>query len=496
MWWTALLAALLAFGFLGSRGIWDPDEGRYTNVALTMLDRGDWLNPQRNDEVGHWTKPPLTYWTIAGSVAAFGRNPWAARLPIALSYLFCVWMAWRCAGRLAPGTQATAAIVYASMLLPFGAANYVTTDFILAATQALAVHAFIEARFGAREHAQRWLLLMWAAYAAAFMTKGPPGLLPLLATATLGWLAPSSQPRRWLPVLWGTALFLALVLPWFAEVTLRHEGLVRYYLGAEVVDRVASDRFQRHGEWYGWLQVYGPTLALGTLPWTPALWRWCRALPRRLRAWHDRSSRQSAATELLLVLWVALPLVVFCLSQSRLPLYLLPLFVPLAIVVALQRQREGHGSIDRRWLCSWVVVLLGLRLAAAGFPSHKDASVWAREIRARSPEVPTEVIFVDDMARYGLHLHLGVEIEKVSLEPQIESSRFDPVYDGPLATELREAAHESGAIYIVKQAHWPSVRTRIEALGYAVSPLGRPYRGRVMFKARPNGSPPAHDDGA
>ncbi|MEO6365992.1 MAG: glycosyltransferase family 39 protein, partial [Luteimonas sp.] len=100
--WIALLALVLAFGFLGTRGIWDPDEGRYTNVAINMLDSGDWLNPRRNEDIGHWTKPPLTYWAIASSVGAFGKNPWAARLPSALSYLLCIWLAWRIARRLAP----------------------------------------------------------------------------------------------------------------------------------------------------------------------------------------------------------------------------------------------------------------------------------------------------------------------------------------------------------------------------------------------------------
>src|SRR4249919_231318 len=96
--WIAALAIVLALLFLGSRGIWDPDEGRYTNVALHMLDSGDWIDPHRSEEVNHWTKPPLTYWAIASSVAVFGHNAWAARLPAALSYLLCIWLAWRIAG--------------------------------------------------------------------------------------------------------------------------------------------------------------------------------------------------------------------------------------------------------------------------------------------------------------------------------------------------------------------------------------------------------------
>ena len=69
------VAVLVGFGFLGSRGIWDPDEGRYTNVALNMVDGGDWVNPRRNDDVDHWTKPPLTYWAIAASTELFGDPP-------------------------------------------------------------------------------------------------------------------------------------------------------------------------------------------------------------------------------------------------------------------------------------------------------------------------------------------------------------------------------------------------------------------------------------
>ena len=88
---------MLALALLGQRGIWDPDEGRYTNVALHMLDSGNWLEPHRSEEVGHWTKPPLTYWAIAASVEVFGRNPWAARLPGSLAYLLCAWLAFRIA---------------------------------------------------------------------------------------------------------------------------------------------------------------------------------------------------------------------------------------------------------------------------------------------------------------------------------------------------------------------------------------------------------------
>ena len=479
---VALLAAALALLWLGLRGIWDPDEGRYTNVAMHMLDSGDWLNPRRSDEVGHWTKPPLTYWAIASSVALFGPSAFAGRLPAALAYLFCVWLAWRTARRLAPGAQATAALAYATMLLTFGASQLITTDYLLAAWTGLAMWAFIEARFGGHARPNRWIALMWAAFALAFLTKGPPALLTLLVIVVFDRLMPKAKSHRLLNAS-GIGLFLLLAAPWYIAVIHGHPGLFRYFIGDEVVNRVTTNQFGRHGEWYGWLQVYAPTLLLGTLPWTPALWRWARALPASLRRWRDPGLREVEARWLLPALWLLLPLLVFCLSRSRMPLYLLPLFLPIALLVAQQRQREGHGLPDWRWIGLWALLLMGLKLASAAWPTHKDASQWAAELRARIPGPIEEVVFVEDMARYGLHIELGAEVEKLSLDPEPAAPRFNPDNDADLAQELGE--HERNVVWITKQARFPQVRARMQAAGYRVVPQGAPYQRRVIFVVEP-----------
>ena len=479
---VALLAAALALLWLGLRGIWDPDEGRYTNVAMHMLDSGDWLNPRRSDEVGHWTKPPLTYWAIASSVALFGPSAFAGRLPAALAYLFCVWLAWRTARRLAPGAQATAALAYATMLLTFGASQLITTDYLLAAWTGLAMWAFIEARFGGHARPNRWIALMWAAFALAFLTKGPPALLTLLVIVVFDRLMPKAKSHRLLNAS-GVGLFLLLAAPWYIAVIHGHPGLFRYFIGDEVVNRVTTNEFGRHGEWYGWLQVYAPTLLLGTLPWTPALWRWARALPASLRRWRDPGLRAVEARWLLPALWLLLPLLVFCLSRSRMPLYLLPLFLPIALLVAQQRQREGRGLPDWRWIGLWALLLLGLKLASAAWPTHKDASQWATELRARIPGPIEEVVFVEDMARYGLHIELGAEVEKLSLDPEPDAPRFNPDNDADLAQELGE--HERNVVWITKQARFPQVRARMQAAGYRVVPQGAPYQRRVIFVVEP-----------
>ena len=477
----ALLALTLGLLFLGQRGIWDPDEGRYSNVALHMLDSGNWIEPHRSAEIAHWTKPPLTYWAIAGSVAVFGHNAWAARLPAALSYLLCVWLAWKIARRMAPGSEQQAALLYATMLFPIGAAQFISTDYVLAACETLAMWGFIEARFGAHARPQRWLLLMWAGFALAFLAKGPPGLLPLLAVIGFDLSLPGAQRPRALQ--WqGLLLFLLVAAPWYVAVTLRNPGLLDYFLGKVVVGRVASDTFARHGEWYGWLAVYAPTLLLGTLPWTPALLRWARGLPARVLAWRSGEGRSGDRAGLLLALWLLVPLLVFCVSRSRLPLYILPLFVPLAVIAARQRLHDGLPLPRWRWLLLFCAVMLAVQLGVARWPTHKDASAWTAAIHQRVPGPVTQVDFVDDMARYGLHLHLGTDVEKLSVQPAV-LSRFNPEFDETVADELR-VDFDPAALWITKQAQWPAARDAISANGFVAVMQGTPYQDRVLFRVQ------------
>ena len=478
--WLLLAAMLLAFCFLGSRGLYDPDEGRYTNVALTMLDSGEWIDPQRNADTGHWTKPPLTYWVLAGSIRLFGANAWAARLPMALAFLACIFLCRASAKRLAPGREDLAALAYMTMPVPFLASGLVTTDFLLAAFQALAMFAFVRARFD-EDGPGRWPWLMAAAFALAFLTKGPPALLPLLAVLVFAWLAPAPRPVPRLQVAGCVALFFALAAPWFVVVSWRHEGLLAYFLGAEVVARVASNDFARHGQWYGWAVVYVPVLLLGTLPWTGRLLAWARSLPAACARWREPAARKAESPSLLLAVWLLLPLLAFCIARSRLPLYLLPLFVPLALLVALQSQAGARGLPHWRWLALWTCLLLAFRAATAYYPSDQDASAWAREIAARAPYPVREVVFVEDMPRYGLHLYLQAEVESLSLDEVADAPRFNPEYDESLAVELAESASEPGVVYVTKRKTWAAVQQRLARHGFRASPRGQAFHGRMIF---------------
>jgi 4-amino-4-deoxy-L-arabinose transferase-like glycosyltransferase len=363
------------------------------------------------------------------------------------------------------------------MLLPALASQLITTDFLLAAFEALAMWAYVEGRFGAHERRFRWWIAMWVAFGLAFLTKGPPALLPLAAILILEWLAPSQVTRR-SQLFAAVVAFLAVAVPWYVAVSVRHPGLFRYFLGSEVVGRVASDQFGRNGEWYGWALVYLPTLLVGTLPWTASVARWLYTLSSKARRWQAPAERVSDSAELLLTIWLLMPLVVFCLARSRLPLYLLPLFIPVAILIARQRQSERRTPPPLRWIIATVASLTVLRVAMIFWPTPENAEAWAAEIRKRSTGPVTDVVFINDEARYGLKLYLAAEVERVSIAAVTEAG-FNRPFDESLAQELAEA--EPGVVFVVQEKDWPAMERSIGALGYRPVRLGEPYRERIFF---------------
>ena len=443
-WLAVLIVLVYAIAFQGTRGLYSPDEGRYTNVALNMLDSGDWLRPMLHPEVEHWSKPPLTYWAIASSVAVFGRNELAARLPGALAFAGTVLLMMRLGRRFVPAQPWLPALTYATFAFPPLAANLVTTDTLLTLWETLQAVAFVGLWYAATPRDERRArFLLWFAAGLAFMTKGPPGLLLFGASALFALLAARGAGLRRLFAWDALLVFLVVGGTWYAVVALREPGVLRYFLVEEVVNRVASDKMHRNAEWYGALKIYGPTVLLGTLPWLPLLvrawWRNRGTLVRDLRT--DLDAR-------LLACWLLLPLVVFMLARSRLPLYLLPLFVPLAVIAARALAPLDLRPIGTRVaIVAWCFVLVLARAAPAFFDIAVDDRTLAAALMQELPAKPDEVAFIESDPRYGLRFYLGSEIERLEFPGDTPRPQAQDI-----ASEMRE--HEGCRLLLVNDWNW------------------------------------------
>ena len=78
----AMLAAILYLPALGRPALWEPDEGRYAEIAREMVLAHDYVTP-RDNWVRYFEKPPLVYWVEALWIKLLGVNELAVRLPAA-----------------------------------------------------------------------------------------------------------------------------------------------------------------------------------------------------------------------------------------------------------------------------------------------------------------------------------------------------------------------------------------------------------------------------
>lgn len=448
--WLVFLGIALAFSlaFQGSRPLWEPDEGRYAEAAREMLVSGDWLTPQL-DFRPHLTKPPLTYWMAAAGLRLFGKSEWGARFFHGIAFALAALLV----GLLgeAMGTRREgmlAGLVFLTSLLPFSAGNLLTPDMPLTLLEILGVWGFWRALTAQPPGGVTGPLLMWGGFGAAFLCKGPPGLLPLLAIVAFLSLRRRLPWRSCFPI-WGVAVFLGLGFGWFLVVAAKDPGLIRYFLAYELLDRVFTTVHARTLPWY----AYELILLAGMLPWSlflPSLlgeWagrageragegRWRR--PRRaVAAWSNR--------RVFLLLWLLAPLLLLTLARSRSYLYVLPLAAPLSLGIAMGLTRgrswwEAPASVwPRRGVCAalavWLVALLGVKGVSAHLllPS-RDARVLAEVLGPYVSGQPTEVVLLGMEGRHGLAFYLEQDIEYVELGPE----KTNTFMEDTLREELNE----------------------------------------------------------
>jgi 4-amino-4-deoxy-L-arabinose transferase-like glycosyltransferase len=357
---------LLVFCFLlGTRSLNEPDEGRYGEIAREMVESGDWLAPHIW-HVPHLDKPPMAYWLVALSIQMLGVNEWAVRLPLALAGLSGVWAAFLLARQVAGERAARwATLILSSSLLYFAMARMLTTDIFLAQFVAWAGYFFwrswesldhwkdVAARPGLRRQFLCWQMAMWAALAGGFLTKGPVALaIPLAAVAALTifrW----NECYRWklqiLGAVLGVPLFCLLAFPWFLLVFKSVPGSFDFMVRDRFAGHALGTTVKNRG---GPLLYFVPILLVGFLPWTPLLgWLWRRA------HWRALNERQKAGW-LFLTVWVTFTFLLFSLNRSKLPAYILPLFPPLAVLVAWRWFGEVGSTTKSAPAGVWRAVLL------------------------------------------------------------------------------------------------------------------------------------------
>ena len=347
----AALAVAIAwttwFSGTGQLGLVGPDEPRYVSIARAMAETGDWVTPRLNGEPW-FEKPVLYYWGAAAAFSVFGESEMAARLPSAVAMLVAsgalVALAWRTFG---VSTALALAFMLPSMLATIAFARAASTDMIFTATLTLAFAAAVRvmevlhastagfAGVGRRRERLLWLAAWGAALGLAVLAKGLAAVL--LAGGSVVLCSLVMRQWRWLlafahPV--ALAAFALVALPWYVLCALRNPDFVRVFILEHNVQRFLTPMFAHEQPWW----YFGGVLVAGLVPWTTVL------LPAIRDMWRDTDGRRDPVA-ILAIGWAVVPFIFFSVSRSKLPGYILPMFPPLALLMA----RTMAASLETPW---------------------------------------------------------------------------------------------------------------------------------------------------
>jgi 4-amino-4-deoxy-L-arabinose transferase-like glycosyltransferase len=337
------LCGLAFFAGLGRAAITDSDEAFYAEAGREMVESGDYLTPHFGYQP-RFQKPILFYWLVAAAYTVAGVNEAAARFWAAMAGLGLVLVTWAAARRwYGDRTATTAAAISATSFGLFAWARLSLPDLPLALFVSLSIWAALVALD--EDSAGRrltWWLVSGLAAALAFLTKGPIGaVLPAIVAGPMSiveWRRRRRVPFAWSHLALAGLVFVVVAAPWYFEMWRVHgDAYLRSFFVGDNLERFATTRFNdSRPPWF-----YAPVLLAQLLPWSGFLLLLVAPAINVVRR-----RRPLAAAEIRLVLWAALPLLLFAVSVGKQPRYVLPVLPPLILLLARAIEVRLAGRID------------------------------------------------------------------------------------------------------------------------------------------------------
>ena len=317
------LCGVLYFPYLGSTPFFDKGEPREALAVQDIVQRGEWLFPLKK-ATDIPSKPPLFHWSAALASEVTGRlsestirfpSAVYATLGVLLLYIF---------GRKLFGVEIAllGGAILATTMVYQNQALSARVDMTLCfyVTASLVLFYSMYRGFLTR---QIWYYGFFALIGVSMLAKGPLGLLlPALVVAVFLTLK-----RRWDFVVKfafhpGVLLTVLLGAGWYVIALMRGgEGFVDRQLLQENLERFFGGSGHSHPVYY-----YIPYLFSQGLPWS-------FFLPFVL--WDSlKKGSFSNDDSLFLKVWFFVMFAFFSISAGKRPVYLLPLYPPLALLTA------------------------------------------------------------------------------------------------------------------------------------------------------------------
>lgn len=315
-------------------GLTESSEARYAQISKEMYASGNYIHPTLLG-IYHYHKPPMTYYITCVGYYIAGVNEIGARFFLHIALLIQLLLVYKIAHLLYKNKAISlvATLLYFSYPIVHVSASNLTTDAYLTTFIFISIFFFLKYLENRRPV---FIYLFYIFCGCAFLTKGPVGILPQLLFALCYTRAFRIKTRFTLHSFLAMILGIFICLSWFVVLLYQNESFLDYFVRYQLVDRVATDVFKRSEPfWY-----YVVTMPLLGLPASIYL------INAAVVSYKTTKMKRTVATVLSVTLVILF--VIFSTSSSKLVLYVMPLYLFIAILSA-KHLSEISGETLRRF---------------------------------------------------------------------------------------------------------------------------------------------------
>ncbi len=385
MKWRMLIPVAMIFAvvyvclFAGgnSLGLLGPDEPRYVAIAREMAETGDWVTP-RLQGTPWFEKPILLYWAVGACFKLFGPSEAVARIPSGLATVLAAlmlgWLAYRMTSRGSGEAAFLTALIVPSTVGAVGFGRAATTDMLFSGLLAGALVCAAEIVWQPLRGRRKlgWEVAWGVALGLAALAKGPAAILLAGGSVALWVIATRrfADAFRLVNVV-SLVAFAFVALPWYVLCAMRNPDFFRVFFISHNFERFLTPVFQHVQPFW----FFAPVLLLGLVPWAALLALGAREIAEmlRLRRWAESQG-------LFVLCWALFPLIFFSISKSKLPGYILPALLPLAMLCgrALARVTVENEALACRIVAAVGVTFLAIAVSGGTWQNKLPADAIAR----------------------------------------------------------------------------------------------------------------------
>lgn len=299
--------------------IFSLDEAKNASCAREMLERSDIVVPTFNYEL-RTDKPPIHYWFMMIAYKIFGVNEFSARFFSAIFGALTVLITYVFTERF---FNRKVAIISALILL---SSIHFILQFHMAVPDPYLIF-FLTAAFYSfytfyKLRQSIYLYIFYISIALAILTKGPIGIiLPLFIIATFLFINRDLKFILNMRLLYGLFILVVIGLPWYIAVGIQTDWLwIEEFLFKHNISRF-SEPMEGHSGIFLTTFLF---VFIGLMPFSVFL-------PQTVKhIWQNRHIEAVFYLSIIVFIYITF----FAISKTKLPNYTVPVYPPLAILLA------------------------------------------------------------------------------------------------------------------------------------------------------------------